>query len=165
VSRFALTLGAALATVALAGCGGSSSAGNSPAQAVAAPVQTGVAARSKGPKLKVVDSDYGRILSDGRGRAFYLFTADTGNASTCSGECAAAWPPWIVKRKPRAGAGAQAKLIGTTRREDGRLQATYRGHPLYYYVGDRAPGEVKCQAVFEFGGYWYVVRSSGKAVR
>jgi predicted lipoprotein with Yx(FWY)xxD motif len=57
------------------------------------------------------------------------------------------------------------KLVGTTRTDDGRLQATYRGHPLYYYVGDRAPGEVKCQAVFEFGGYWYVVRASGNAVR
>src|SRR5262249_36786956 len=122
-------------------------------------------AATRGPKLKFVDSDFGRILADGRGRALYLFTADTGDSSTCSGDCAAAWPPWIVKRKPRAAAGAKGALIGTTRRDDGHLQATYRGHPLYYFVGDRAPGEVNCQAVFEFGGYWYVLRSSGNAVR
>jgi predicted lipoprotein with Yx(FWY)xxD motif len=162
--RLASTLGSAMAIAVLAGCGSSPSAGDTPSQA-APPRQPAAAAKSKAPKLKVVDSDYGRILADGRGRALYLFTADTRKASTCSGNCAAAWPPWIVKRKPQAASGAKGKLIGTTRRDDGRLQATYRAHPLYYYVGDRAPGEVKCQAVFEFGGYWYVVRASGNAVR
>ena len=154
-----------LAIAVLAGCGGSSSTGDTPAEAAPAPARPLAASVNQGPKLKVVGSDYGRILADGRGRALYLFTADTGKASTCSGDCAVAWPPWIVKRKPRAASGVNASLIGTTRRDDGRLQATYRGHPLYYYVGDRAPGQVLCQAVFEFGGYWYVVRSSGKAVR
>jgi hypothetical protein len=41
---------------------------------------------------------------------------------------------------------------------------TYAGHPLYYYVGDREPGQVLCQAVNEYGGYWYVVRRDGRAV-
>jgi predicted lipoprotein with Yx(FWY)xxD motif len=164
VSRLSSTLASVTAIALFAGACGSSSSEGRPGQG--APLTQGAAAaKSKGPKLKVIDSDFGRILADGRGRALYLFTADTGRASTCSGDCAVAWPPWIVSRKPRAASGARGKLIGTTRREDGRLQATYRGHPLYYYVGDRAPGEVTCQAVFEFGGYWYVVRSSGKAVR
>jgi predicted lipoprotein with Yx(FWY)xxD motif len=132
--------------------------------ATAAP-PTSATARAKGPKVKVIASDYGKILADGRGRALYLFTADRGKASSCSGDCATAWPPYIVKRKPRAGKGAKARKIGTTRREDGRLQATYGGHPLYYYVGDRKPGQVLCQAVFEFGGFWYVLRRSGRAVR
>jgi predicted lipoprotein with Yx(FWY)xxD motif len=55
--------------------------------------------------------------------------------------------------------------VGTTRRSDGRLQATYASHPLYFYEADNQPGEVLCQAVNEFGGYWYVLRASGKAVR
>ena len=55
--------------------------------------------------------------------------------------------------------------MGTIRRSDGKLQATYAGHPVYYYVGDRSPGEVNCQAAVEFGGYWYVLRGSGQAVR
>ena len=163
MSKPAVSLGAVLAIALLAGCG-SSSTGGTPAEAVPAAAQPLAASANKGPKLKVVDSDYGRILADGRGRALYVFTADRGKASTCSGDCAVAWPPWIVKRKPRAASGVNPNLIGTTRRDDGRLQASYRGHPLYFYVGDRAPGQVLCQAVFEFGGYWYVVRSSGKAV-
>ena len=54
--------------------------------------------------------------------------------------------------------------MGTIRRSDGKLQATYAGHPVYYYVGDRSPGEVNCQAAVEFGGYWYVLRADGTAV-
>ena len=54
--------------------------------------------------------------------------------------------------------------VGTIRRSDGKLQATYAGHPVYYYVGDRSPGEVNCQAAAEFGGYWYVLRADGTAV-
>jgi predicted lipoprotein with Yx(FWY)xxD motif len=42
---------------------------------------------------------------------------------------------------------------------------TYVGHPLYYYVGDRRPGQVLCQAVAEFGGTWYVVAPNGQAIR
>ena len=131
-------------------------------QASTAPV---AAAAAKGPKIKVVDSDYGQILSNGRGRALYLFTADHGKGSNCSGDCAAAWPPYIVKSKPVAVAGAKPGLVGTTRRSDGKLQATYAGHPVYFYVSDNEPGEVLCQAVNEFGGYWYVIRSNGSAVR
>lgn len=155
---------AALGAIALAGCGssGSSADGATTASPPDPPVAT-VAA--KGPKIKVVDSDYGQILSNGRGRALYLFTADQGKGSNCSGDCATAWPPYIVKSNPVAGPGAKAGKIGTTTRSDGRLQATYAGHPVYFYVSDNEPGEVLCQAVNEFGGYWYVLRASGKAVR
>jgi predicted lipoprotein with Yx(FWY)xxD motif len=64
----------------------------------------------------------------------------------------------------RAGAGAQAALLGTRRRRDGTLQVTYAGHPLYFYIGDRRPGQVLCQDVEEFGGRWYVVTRRGSAV-
>ena len=65
-----------------------------------------------GPKLKITGSDYGQILASGRGRALYLFTADKGKASSCSGDCATAWPPYIVRSKPVAGPGAKSGLIG-----------------------------------------------------
>jgi hypothetical protein len=35
----------------------------------------------------------------------------------------------------------RARLLGTTRRRDGRLQVTYDGPQMYYYVAD-APGRV-----------------------
>ena len=160
-------LGTAIAAAALAGCGSSDSTANGDPVAASSEnaASTATKAKARGPKLKITDSDYGQILSNGRGRALYLFTADKGKASNCSGDCATAWPPYTVKRKPVAGAGARRGLIGTTRRDDGGLQATYAGHPLYFYVGDHQPGEVLCQAVNEFGGFWYVVRASGKAVR
>src|SRR5262245_41623145 len=135
------------------------------ALALCGTASTGLAAKKRGPKLKVVSSDYGRILANGRGRALYLFTSDTGPTSTCYEACATAWPPYIVKSRPRAAGDAKPGLIGTTRRSDGRLQATYAGHPVYSYVGDNAPGEVLWQAVFEYGGYWYVLKANGRAVR
>ncbi len=161
---FTLTL-----VAALAGCASSSSSAKddpaAPAAAKAPVTSTTAAARSRGSKLKVVSSDYGRILADGHGRALYLFSADTGKGSNCQGDCAKAWPPYLVKSKPTAVSGAKPGRVGTVRRSDGKLQATYAGHPVYYYVGDRSPGEVNCQAAVEFGGYWYVLRADGRAVR
>lgn len=118
-----------------------------------------------GGTLTVRSSDYGRIVFDSRGRALYAFTRDRRGRSNCSGACAAAWPPYIVKGALRAGAGTSRSLLGTIRRADGSRQLTYNGRPLYYYVGDREPGEVRCQNVFGFGGLWLVVRPSGALVR
>jgi predicted lipoprotein with Yx(FWY)xxD motif len=157
---------AAIVTVALAGCGSSTSDANGES-ATTAPAKTRATtttASVKGPKLKLVSSDYGRILADGHGKALYLFTADPGKASTCAADCATAWPPYIVKSRPTATSGAKPGRVGTARRSDGKLQATYAGHPVYYYEGDRQPGQVLCQAASEFGGYWYVLRGNGKAV-
>ena len=110
-------------------------------------------------------SSYGRILVDGRGFALYAFTRDPRGKSVCTGACAKAWPPFIVTRPPRAEGGVKATLLGTTKRAGGKLQVTYAGRPLYYYVGDRKPGQVLCQNVREFGGVWLVIRSTGALVR
>ena len=115
--------------------------------------------------VTVGSSDYGRILFDGRGFALYAFTRDRTGHSACSHACAQAWPPFIVTRPPRTGHGAKGSLLATTRRSDGRLQATYAGKPLYFYIGDRQPGQVLCQNVREFGGLWLVVRPNGTLVR
>jgi predicted lipoprotein with Yx(FWY)xxD motif len=110
------------------------------------------------------NSRYGTILFDGRGFVLYGFTHDPRGKSACYGACAKAWPPYIVSARPKAGSGVTGR-IGTTRRRDGRRQATLGGRPLYYYVGDRRPGDIFCQNVEEFGGLWLVVRPSGRFVR
>jgi predicted lipoprotein with Yx(FWY)xxD motif len=115
--------------------------------------------------LTVRSSEYGRILFDGRGFVLYGFTADKKRRSVCAGACAKAWPPYLVERAPRAGRGVVESLLGTVRRAGGKRQVTYAGRPLYYYVGDRRPGQVLCQNVTEFGGVWLVVRASGRLVR
>jgi predicted lipoprotein with Yx(FWY)xxD motif len=122
-------------------------------------------AKTSAPALAVRTSAYGKILVDGRGFALYAFTKDGRGASRCSGACASAWPPFTVTGRPLARSGARRSLIGTVKRADGKLQATYGGRPLYYYVGDRRPGQVLCQNVVEFGGTWLVLRASGRFVR
>lgn len=117
------------------------------------------------PTVSVRASDYGRILFDGDGRALYAFTNDRRAQSLCADSCAAAWPPYVVEGTLRAGRGSEKSLLSTIRRSDGGRQVTYAGRPLYYYVGDREPGQVLCQNVVEFGGTWLVVRPSGSLVQ
>jgi predicted lipoprotein with Yx(FWY)xxD motif len=120
-------------------------------------------AAARGTTVRLVRSQFGRILGDRRGQAFYLFDEEKSKRSECYGRCARAWPPVLTKGRPRAGRGVRARLLGTTRRRDGRMQVTYRGRPLYYYVDD-GPGRVLCHNVEEFGGLWLVLRANGEAV-
>jgi predicted lipoprotein with Yx(FWY)xxD motif len=113
--------------------------------------------------VRLVNSQYGRILGDARGQAFYVFGRDR-STSQCYGECASRWPPVLTRGTPKAGAGARSQLLGTSRRRDGTLQITYAGHPVYYYDAD-GPGRVLCHNVDEFGGTWLVVRASGQPVQ
>ena len=117
----------------------------------------------RGVTVRAVKSQYGTILANGAGKAFYLFDRERSSTSECYGGCAAAWPPVLTNARPVAGRGVRRGLIGTTRRRDGRLQVTYRGRPMYYYVAD-APGRVLCQDVVEFGGRWLVVQPDGRPV-
>lgn len=130
-------------------------------------VATSAMSSSEQPSSSVTarPSAYGRILFDGRGFALYAFTRDQLRRSACTNACAQKWPPYIVSRRPVAGRGVQAALLGTIARSDGRRQATYAGKALYYYTGDRKPLQVLCQNVREFGGLWLVVRPNGRLVR
>lgn len=120
-------------------------------------------ATTPGRVVKVVDSEYGPVVADAKGEAFYLFDKERSPRPECFGACAEAWPPVLTKGEPRAGKGARAQLLGTTRRPNGKLQVTYAGHPLYYYVDD-SPGVILCQNVSEFGGLWLVVKPGGAPV-
>lgn len=115
--------------------------------------------------VKVRDSRFGDVLVDGKGRILYLFTKEKQPRSRCYGNCATAWPPFRSSGKPRAGTGANGRLVGTTKRRTGRRQVTYNGHPLYYYIADKRAGQITCQDVFEFGGTWLVIAPGGDAVR
>ena len=116
--------------------------------------------------LDVQSSRFGQILVDGQGRALYLFAADKTQDSTCYDACATAWPPMLADKGATIDAmhGVNASLSGTTTRKDGTVQVTYNGHPLYYFVDDKKPGEINCQAVVNFGAAWYVVDPNGNAI-
>jgi predicted lipoprotein with Yx(FWY)xxD motif len=109
-------------------------------------------------------SGLGKILVDSTGRSVYLFEKDTGPRSTCSGACAAEWPPVTTTGKPTAGDGLTASMLGTTKRSDGTMQVTYNGHPLYRFSADNKPGDATGQNVDAFGAEWYVLSPAGHKV-
>jgi predicted lipoprotein with Yx(FWY)xxD motif len=170
-----LSLAPVAAALAVAGCGGSSNTsaggsgglygGGSPAPARMAPAKAPAAAAGTGA-ARVASASHGAgpMLVDAHGRTLYLFKADTGTRSACSGACATAWPPVTTKGAPKAGSGARAELLGTARRADGTTQVTYAGHPLYTFAGDTGAGQLDGQGTNAFGGLWWVVAPSGATI-
>jgi predicted lipoprotein with Yx(FWY)xxD motif len=114
--------------------------------------------------VRIAGSSLGRILVDSRGITLYDFVKDKGTTSVCYGACAALWPPLLTTGKPVAGPGVHSSLLGTTKRKDGKLEVTYGGHPLYYFVTDRKPGQTTGQGVNQFGGPWWVLSAAGKEI-
>jgi predicted lipoprotein with Yx(FWY)xxD motif len=106
----------------------------------------------------------GRILVDSHGRTLYLFEADRPDMSNCSGACQSIWPALTSHGKPRAEGGVRSARIGTIAAGGGQRQVTYAGHPLYYYVADRKPGDTAGQALDQFGAEWYVLGASGRKI-
>jgi predicted lipoprotein with Yx(FWY)xxD motif len=103
-------------------------------------------------------------LVGAQGRTLYLFEADKNGKSNCDGPCAATWPPYLSTGTPQAAKGATANLVGTTKRADGTTQVTYAGHPLYYFVGDKATGDTTGQDIDQFGAKWYVLAKNGNKI-
>ena len=113
-------------------------------------------------RLGVGSTEYGKAVFGPSGKVLYVFEADHGSTSNCYGVCAKAWPPLLTTAAPLAGAGVEAKLLGTTTRHGGSVQVTYDGHPLYSYSGD-AVGKVMCQHANMHGGLWLIVKPNGQA--
>ena len=118
---------------------------------------TPAAAAGTGVTLKTATISGINVLTNANGRTLYWFAPDTSATSKCTGSCAAYWPP--VAGHPKAGPGVTGKL-GTIKRPDGGLQATYDGHPLYTYIGDSGPGQAGGNNLNLNGGLWYEVRLS-----
>jgi predicted lipoprotein with Yx(FWY)xxD motif len=152
-----LASGAALLLIALAvaGCGSSGSSSSS------APPTT---ASGRQATVGISNSGLGKILVNSQGRTLYLFGKDSGTTSACTGACAGNWPPLRANGKPTLGTGADASLVGTIQRADGKPQVTYNGHPLYLFKGDKQPGDTNGEGLTAFGGTWYVLSSSGNQV-
>jgi predicted lipoprotein with Yx(FWY)xxD motif len=177
----AAILGALCTTglLALAGCGGGSSttssssatSGSTSPQSTAATTTSAPASTApSGAAVATVsvahNGELGSILVAGpKGRTVYLFAADKGPSSTCSSACAEVWPPVTTTGSPKAAGGANSADLGTITRSDGTKQVTYKGHPLYYYVGDPNSGDISGQGINSFGAPWYVLSPSGSEVK
>ena len=146
---------AVLATVA-AGCGGGGATAAS-----SAPPKT---ASGQAATVGISSTGIGQILVNSQGRTLYLFQADQGTKSACTGACAGAWPPLLVKGKPTLGKGITASLVATATRPEGTTQLTYNGHPLYLFAHDQEAGETNGQGVSAFGAAWFALNSAGNQV-
>jgi predicted lipoprotein with Yx(FWY)xxD motif len=153
-----LLSGAALAALAAfaAGCGGGGATAAKPA-----PPKT---SSGQAATVGVAASGLGQILVNSKGLTVYLFKADQGTKSACTGACAGAWPPVLVQGKPTVGSGLNTSLVGTAPRPEGATQLTYNGHPLYTFAQDSQPGETNGQGVSAFGASWFTLNSAGNQV-
>jgi predicted lipoprotein with Yx(FWY)xxD motif len=129
--------------------------------AAAASVLVAPPAMADGTKIKLRDSDYGRMLFGPGRQAIYIFERDEPNKSHCYRGCARDWPPVLTEGKPVAGDGVRRRLLGRTTRRNGKKQVTYDGKPLYFYAHE-GPDEVLCHDVFLNGGYWWAVGRNGE---
>jgi predicted lipoprotein with Yx(FWY)xxD motif len=92
------------------------------------------------------------------GHTLYENTVDTATSITCTGACAAAWPP--VTGNPVVGAGLNASDFATATRPDGTMQVTFQGHPLYYFAADTSAGSMAGNGKADQGGSWHSASAS-----
>ena len=104
------------------------------------------------------------IVVSPRGLTLYHMTVEKGKKVVCTGQCTVFWPPLLVRKggKMTAGAGVNAKKLGTIRRPNGHYQVTYAGLPLYSFVSDKRRGDVKGEGVQKI---WYAVSPTGRIVK
>lgn len=113
-------------------------------------------AATRAPVIKLKDARFGNILATPGHKALYYWNVEkrAGGKVRCTGACARAWPPLIV----RSAAAVPKRLpgivgtFGVIRRPDGRLQVTFRGLPIYTYAHE-GPNQVLCNNV----DGWFVV--------
>ena len=146
-----------IATVVLAGAllASCSAAGSSPAAATPSPSIAAPSPSAAGPspsastgstvEATAVGSLGTVLVAGSNGMTVYTFTKDVKDSGTsaCTGDCLVKWPALTVDAgtTPSGGPGVTGTLGTITRTDDGSLQVTYNGLPLYFFSGDSAPGD------------------------
>lgn len=150
------TITALAAGLLLTGCGGGGETATAEPPASSSPPEAAA------PALATADSDLGEIVVDAEGRTVYVFDEDEPGSgeSACTGECAGTWPAVEAADDAPTADGLDGEL-GTIEREDGTLQVTLDGRPLYLFAGDGSAGDVTGQGV---DGTWFVVGADGEKI-
>ena len=108
------------------------------------------------------DPELGDYVVGENGMALYVFLPDEGDTSECNGECAVNWPPLTAPSETGVGIGdGVLGSIGWITRDDGTIQFTLGGAPLYYFIGDDGPGDVNGQGLQDV---WYLASAEGTPV-
>jgi predicted lipoprotein with Yx(FWY)xxD motif len=158
-----IRIGAVLAVVAAVGVFGAVGAGaHAKPRVHAAPKVHARPAASGQTKFTLEKAKFGSVLVIDGDEVAFLFTK--GNSiSDCTGTCASVWPP-LLSSHPVAGAGVNAKMLGTVARGSKR-QVTYDGHLLYLYADGKASYDLAYVGVKQFGGVWDAVKANGAGVK
>ena len=114
--------------------------------------------------LKTTTVSGHKVLTNAEGFVVYWFAIDTPTKSNCNATCAANWPPLIGTPSLASGVTLTGKL-GTIKRADGQMQATYEGHPLYLFKADTSAGEDSGNALNAAGGLWWAMTASGAKIK
>ncbi|HUM10108.1 MAG TPA: hypothetical protein VLT82_04065 [Myxococcaceae bacterium] len=161
VRRTLVSLAVAMALAAV-GCGGAAGGGTdnggNPPPPPPPPTTTNVSLQSK--------ASLGSYLASADGRSLYYFALDVpagaGQAavSNCNASCLAFWPIFHVDA-PVVGTGLDAADFAELVRPDGAKQTTYKGWPLYFFVGDQKAGDTTGDNVGEPRptDLWFVVKA------
>ena len=127
------------------------------AAALLVSVTAAAAPAASPPVIKLRDARFGAILATRGHKALYYWNVEKRDYRVhCTGACARAWPPLIVRSRsavPRRISGIRG-TFGVIRRPDGRLQVTHNRLPIYSYAHE-GPNQVLCNDV----DGWFVVRA------
>jgi predicted lipoprotein with Yx(FWY)xxD motif len=150
--RSKILIVAPLLLILVAGCSSSGASPSVASQAPAsqapvsqAPASVAPSAAAGGTVEATSVGTIGTVLVAGSNKmTVYIFTKDVKDSgkSACSGQCLTTWPALTVPAggTPTGGTGVTGTL-GTITRDDGTLQVTYNGLPLYFFANDKAPGD------------------------
>ena len=108
-------------------------------------------AAAGGVVVNMATTGLGPVLVGPNGLTLYTHSGDSATASTCTGGCATAWPPLAVPAGSNATGGTGVSgTFATLTRDDGTLQVTYNGLPLYGWMKDAKAGDTTGQGVNGF---------------
>lgn len=166
MKRFFLLAALPLLAVVISACGSSNKSTTS-APAATTPSTTAAPATSAVTKVSVASVDgLGPVLVNGQGKVLYIFVPDNAKKVTCTGGCAAVWPPLKLSGSKAVPSGpVEASKLGSAPDPSGGKVVTYAGWPLYTYVADTGPGMATGQAKNLNGGLWYVIDPTGTVIK
>jgi predicted lipoprotein with Yx(FWY)xxD motif len=149
---------AALSVVALVGC-----SSNSPTPGAADSAASSASVPAPGSELSTAASSLGTIVVDGHGMTVYYYSKDMKGSgkSDCAGGCLALWPA-VKATSSSPKVDGVTGMVGTITRDDGTLQVTIDGMPVYTYAQDSQAGDVNGEGI---DNLWYVVSPDGSAIK
>lgn len=108
-----------------------------------------------------VDTGFGEVYADDKGKSLYTFAKDPIGKSVCKGDCEALWPPLLAEGHNSmqfAGQTGFSQIV----RADGAKQWALEGKPLYRWVKDKQPGDISGAGV---KGVWPLARADDVTIK